>query len=60
MRDRDLLNLLVNLAKTIHALPAGAQREAIVDQFFAVVASLESRDLIDRSGEWYLTSRPSD
>lgn len=56
MDDRELLQLLANLADAIRDVPPGAEHIALADHFFALVAHLQSKGAIPR-GNWGLTSR---
>jgi hypothetical protein len=56
MNDPHLHQLMIRLADAIREFPECDEHQAIVDRFFAVVAHLQSKDLIDRSGSWNLSS----
>ncbi len=48
MSDTQLTQLLINLAEAIRDVPQGQAQQALADRFFAVLAHLESRNLISR------------
>ena len=56
MPDTDLHQRLVSLANAIRDVPTSKEHDEITQRFFAVVAHLESIDLIER-GQWRLASR---
>jgi hypothetical protein len=56
MSDEQIHHILEDLADAIREVPAGDKHQAIVDRFFALLAYLESEELIGRY-EWHLSSR---
>ena len=48
MSDAKLTQLLINLAEAIRDVPQGQVQQALGDRFFAVLAHLESRNVIRR------------
>ena len=48
MSDAKLTQLLINLAEAIRDVPQGQVQQTLGDRFFAVLAHLESRNLIRR------------
>ena len=48
MSDTQLTQLLINLAEAIRDEPQDQAQQALANRFFAVVAHLESRNLITR------------
>ncbi len=58
MDDKELLQLLANLADAIRDVPSGTEQIALADHFFALMAHLQSKGVIPQ-GNWDLTSRRS-
>lgn len=56
MKDTQLHGLLVSLADAIRDVPQAQVQQALANRVIALLAHLESKDLIER-GQWNLGAR---